>query len=228
MESIKNGPNPETPSTSSAYWKIIEKTGTVLIAVSLFILIFTYYPIVKEEAKYFVTQGDNATPVLTKEEEARVGENAPAALVPVDEEFGIVIPKIGANAKIIPDVNWEDSAAYQRALTRGVAQARGTSTPDKPGNLFLFAHSGVDFYEALRYNAVFYLIDKLEKGDTMDVFYQGKKYAYTVSEKKTVGAEAVEYVAGDKGKKTLTLMTCWPPGTTLKRLIVIADQVRDN
>lgn len=207
------------------------KVGMAFIAVSIFIVVLTYYPAAKEEIRYRFTENDALIPVLTRAERtARAAEgntDGDKVIVPVDEDFGIVIPKIGANASIIPDVNWQDSVVYQQALTRGVAHAEGTSRPGVPGNMFLFAHSGIDFYEVARYNAVFYLINKLEPGDLIDILSQGKKYDYTVTGRELVGPEAVEYLQGESPHETLTLMTCWPPGTTLKRLIVKAERV-DN
>jgi sortase A len=144
--------------------------------------------------------------------------------VPIDEEFGIVIPKVRANSRIHADIDWQNPSVYQKALQTGVAQAKGTSTPDMPGSMFLFSHSGVDFYEAARYNAEFYLLGKLEAGDEIDIFYKGQKYLYTVRETKIVAPSEVEYLSGQTEAKTVTLMTCWPAGTTYKRLIVIADQ----
>jgi sortase A len=171
-------------------------------------------------------------PVLTHEEAAAGNAEVTAfpekkAIYPVDERSGIVIPKIGANASVIPDVDWQDSSVYQQALTKGVAHAKGTSHPGEPGNVFIFAHSGVDFYEASRYNAVFYLLGKLVAGDEIYLFQDGKKLVYRVSDTRTVAPEQVEYLSGDATKKTLTLMTCWPAGTTYKRLVVLADQVSE-
>src|SRR3989344_2594538 len=40
-------------------------------------------------------------------------------LQPVSTEFGIVIPKIGANAPILPNVNAADSKVYLPALKQG-------------------------------------------------------------------------------------------------------------
>lgn len=145
-------------------------------------------------------------------------------LVPVDEDFGIVIPKIEANAKIVPNVDAENPAVYQRALTQGVAQAAGSSYPDEEGNIFIFAHSGQDLLQANRYNAVFYLLDKMEEGDEIDIFYQKQKYLYHVTGRYIVAPEEVSYMDDVPGKNTLTLMTCWPGGTTWKRLIVRAEQ----
>jgi LPXTG-site transpeptidase (sortase) family protein len=103
-----------------------------------------------------------------------------------------------------------------------VAHAKGTGLPGEGKNIFIFAHSTADFFEANRYNAVFYLLSKMENGDEIYLFYKNQKYRYKVSDKKTVKADEAKYLDKDAGDQ-LTLMTCWPPGTTMKRLIVIAS-----
>lgn len=144
-------------------------------------------------------------------------------IIPVDENFGIVIPKINANAKVIANVDPYNSTKYQQALTKGVAHALGTSFPGQPGNVFIFAHSSVDFFNAIRFNSVFYLLDKLEKGDEILLYYNKEQFKYQVTDKKIVAASKVNYLTESGDTKTVTLMTCWPPGTTMKRLIVIGE-----
>ncbi len=175
--------------------------GIVLILAGLWILLLTFYPVIQEEVRYTVIK--------------------PKVIAPVDTDFGIVIPKIGASAKVIANVDPYNERDYQRQLTKGVAQAKGTALPNQNGNVFIFAHSAGNFYEANRFNAVFYLLTKLEKGDEVDLYYKGTKYQYKITDKKLVDATDVSYLSRGK-EKILTLMTCWPPGTTLKRLIVVA------
>jgi len=88
--------------------------------------------------------------------------------------------------------------------------------------MFIFSHSSVNFFEALRYNSVFYLLDKLEKGDIVDIFMNKEKFTYIVTEKELVDASNISFLTERTNQKLLTLMTCWPPGTTYKRLIVRA------
>ena len=163
--------------------------------------------------------------VISQEESRDVAVDKGNVLVPADEQFGIVIPKIEANAKVIANVDAQNPAMYQRALARGVAHASGSALPGETGNIFIFAHSGQDVLEANRYNAVFYLLSKLEKEDEIYIFFENKKYIYRVTDKKTATPEEVEYMDGSPSVKTLTLMTCWPGGTTWKRLVVQADQI---
>lgn len=216
---------------SDKFLSWIRKAGTALVVVSVLVLLFTFFPVIKEEIKYQFSPKHNAAIVVNEETAKQILSGNEKlnndVIYPADDDFGIIIPKISANASVVPDVNWQDSNIYQRALTKGVAHAAGTAHPGEAGNVFIFSHSGVDFYEANRYNALFYLLNKLVPGDEIDVFYKSQKFVYKVIEQKIVTPENVEYLTGNKTKKTLTLMTCWPAGTTLSRLIVIAEQVRE-
>ncbi len=156
------------------------------------------------------------------EEIPAAGKTKAEKIIPESFDFGIVIPKIGANAKVFPRIDPFNKNEFLPILRKGVAHAQGSSLPGQGGNIYLFAHSTDAFFNAGRYNAVFYLIGKLENGDEIDVFYKNKLYRYSVFEKKVVEPQAVQYLWPTK-EETLTLQTCYPPGTTLKRLIVRAN-----
>lgn len=185
------------------------------------LLLFILAPALKQEWHYW--QRTNFESEVKNVAQIKENDHREMPLTPIDTQFGIVIPKIEANARVMAEVDWQDARVYQEALRHGVAHAQGTALPGQAGNTFIFAHSGVDFSEAARYNAVFYLMNKLVAGDEIRIFYEGQEYLYQVTETKKVASEAVEYLDQDLSKKTLTLMTCWPAGTTLKRLIVQAE-----
>lgn len=186
--------------------------ASVLVGIVIFVAVF--YPVISVELNYQIDKSQGQ--LMVKRE-----------IKPQDSQFGIVIPKIGANAKIIPNVDPYNAKEYQTALTKGIAHAQLTVFPGEAGNVFLFSHSSVNFYEAQKYNSIFYLLDKMEKGDEIDLYYYDEKFKYLVTDKKTVGADEIKYLAGDRFKKTVTLMTCWPPGTTWKRLIVTGELAED-
>jgi LPXTG-site transpeptidase (sortase) family protein len=144
-------------------------------------------------------------------------------MTPVDTDYGIVIPRIAANSRIIANVDPKNEDLYLDALQNGVAHAEGTAMPGQGENVFLFAHSTDYVWNLGLYNAVFYLLYKLEKGDEVNVFYNGKRHIYIVSEKKIVNPDDVQYLINTRGRESLTLQTCWPPGTTAKRLLVFAE-----
>ena len=192
--------------------------GFFLIFTSIAVFIFTFYPVIFAEIKYQLAKLGDRSSVVSIEENAPNGKNV---IKPVDEEFGIVIPKIGANAKVIENVDPYDPQIYQKALTGGVAHAKGTVFPGNFGNIFIFSHSSVNFYEANRYNSIFYLLSKMEKGDEVYIFFHKQKFMYKVTDKKIVAPQEVSYLSGQAQGQILTLMTCWPAGTTFKRLLVI-------
>lgn len=196
----------KTPLHPLSRWFLT--AGVSCIGIGLLLFILTFFPVINEEVRYDAAQ-------LAPKQTTGIQK-------PVNDQFGIMIPKIGANAAIIPNVDPYDSRVYQRALTKGVAHAKGSVFPGRVGNMFLFSHSSVNFYEALRFNSVFYLLNKLQPGDQIDIYFETKKFTYTIFESKLVDPNNVSYLMEKTNEKLLTLMTCWPPGTTFKRLIVRA------
>lgn len=152
-------------------------------------------------------------------------ESSENTIVPVSTEYGIVIEKINANAKIIPNVNAADEKEYVQALYQGVAAALGSTLPGQPGNLYLFSHSTNAPWNIVRYNAVFYLLKELVPGDRIIIFYQDKRYDYIVFDKLIVSPADVSYLTNRYEQSVLTLQTCDPPGTLINRLIVRAKLV---
>lgn len=143
-------------------------------------------------------------------------------IIPVSTDYGIVIEKIEANAKIIPGVNPANEKDYVQALTKGVAEALGSTKPGEKGNLYLFSHSTDAPWNIIRYNAIFYLLNKLEAGDRVVIFYLGRRYDYIVFDKNIVEPSDVSYLTNRYDAPVLTLQTCDPPGTLFKRLVVRA------
>lgn len=143
-------------------------------------------------------------------------------ITPVDTQFGIVIEKINANARVIANVNPANEKEYSKALSQGVAHAAGTNFPGETGNIYLFSHSTDASWNIVRFNAVFYLLRELEKGDRIIVFFADRRYDYIVFDKQVVEPNDVSYLTNKYEDSVLTLQTCDPPGTLFKRLIVRA------
>ena len=145
-------------------------------------------------------------------------------LIPSDTFFDILIPKLGANAKVFPNIDVSDPNQFLPILKQGVAHAKGTVFPGMNGNIYLFAHSTDNFWDVGRYNAIFYLLKDLIPGDDVVVFFQNKRFNYVVTGSKVIDPSDVSYIldAQNKDQETLILQTCWPPGTTWKRWVVFA------
>lgn len=145
-------------------------------------------------------------------------------LTPIDTVFDILIPKIGANARVFPNVDPSNPNIFLPILRNGVAHAAGTFFPGQAGNIYLFAHSTDNFWDVGRYNAVFYLLKDLKAGDDIVIFYQNARHNYKVTQLGTINALEVSFITrAQTGKELLILQTCWPPGTTWQRLLVFAE-----
>jgi len=205
-----------TEKTSRSVSKRLISIGIWLLLCGVVLAFFVFFPVLREEWRYRFVTGRHDAAVRPVTFSPDVSES----IVPVNDDFAIVIPKIGANAPVIADVDPFDATIYRRALRDGVAHATGSGYPGEPGNTFLFAHSSDDFLTGGRYNSIFYLIGKLEKGDRFFLAYRGALYVYRVFDTRTVAAEDVEYLHALSEEHTVTLMTCWPPGTDARRLLV--------
>lgn len=225
-----------------AYLKtlLIRTVGNFLVLSSLFFIVKTVYQPVYEELQFFVNDISGTSYVLEEEQgdtevvdEQRNGfaqlfqQQRVEVLVPEDPQFSVVIPKIGANARVVENVNPAVEEEYLEALNDGIAHARGTAFPGQGSHIFLFAHSTDYIWNIGSYNAVFYLLYKLEAGDEINLFYEGQRYTYAVEEKVIIEPTDVQYLTRKTDYELLTLQTCWPPGTTLKRLVISSRRVSE-
>lgn len=144
-------------------------------------------------------------------------------LIPPDENFSIVIPKIGAAERIQENVDPSNEKEYLDVLTHSIAHAKGTSFPGLAARTYIFAHSADNFWNVGRYNAVFYLLKELENNDDIFIFFKGKRFNYKVFDKKIVDADDVQFITQNPvSGEEMVLQTCWPPGTAWKRLLIFA------
>jgi len=132
----------------------------------------------------------------------------------------IIIPKINLNAPIIWEVEEKD---ILKKLNEGVVHFRGTALPNEPGNTVLTAHSSYYPWQKTKYGEVFALLGKLEPKDNIEIIYNKKRYTYEVTKKEIISPEEVWVLTSKEPR--LTLITCWPVGTSLQRLVVYANQV---
>jgi LPXTG-site transpeptidase (sortase) family protein len=220
---------------------IFRSIGNFLLLISIYGVFVTFSPVLSQEIRVRVEKARGITYVvksqaeIAKVDEPKVILNTPGALtalldnqkehilIPKDTLFSILIPKIGASARIIPNVDPSSETEFRSALQQGVAHAKGTVFPGIPGNTYLFAHSTDNWWNVGRYNAVFYLLKDLEKGDDVIVYFEYRRYNYKVTDKYIADPSEVALLVNNRGlTQKLILQTCWPPGTTWKRLFVVA------
>jgi len=142
-----------------------------------------------------------------------------------DKNFSIIIPQLGINAKVVAAVDLSDEEAMQKALKEGVIQAQGGASPGQGGTTYIFGHSTDSPLHIELYNAIFYPLKDIKENEEVIVIYKGRPYTYKVEEKKIIAADNIQYLTNFSGEEKLVLLTCWPPGTTIKRLLIIATRI---
>ena len=220
----------------SKYYKLvlfIRFTGYVIFFTGFFSLLFILGPLIQVEFNYRLDQlmGVKRTVpnIITSDSNGSSGsfgnlKTVGETITPIDTNFGIVIEKINANAKVVANVDPSSEREYYQALTLGVAHAKGTSLPGEKGNIYLFSHSTDAPWNIVRFNAIFYLLKDLSIGDEIVVFFENRRHNYVVTDSKIVDSSDVSVLTKGQGtnQEVLILQTCWPPGTTWKRLLVFA------
>jgi len=194
--------------------------------VSVYFLIYflisspTYYARIKYLFK------DKTTKVITQEVVTTPMADS-AALDPgetIPAGASLIVPKLDLNVPIVLLDTFEESKV-QDGLKRGVVKIGGTVNPGEVGNSFIAGHSSGYFWDNNPYKFAFVLLDKLEPGDDAKIYYNNRKFVYKVTEKKIVDPTDTSVVA-QTDEPYITLMTCYPPGTISKRLIVRLKQVQ--
>lgn len=137
---------------------------------------------------------------------------------------GISIPSVFIDEPVVYNVDPNDKPAYLSALRHGIAQASSTAFPGTGGLGYYFAHSSTpDLVQ--KYNAVFYLLGKLHAGDDIYIWHQGDRFDYKVTGSKVTSPNDLSFLSAKYLTETIVLQTCWPPGTTLERLLVFAQRI---
>jgi len=145
-------------------------------------------------------------------------------VIPISAEFGLVIPKIKVNVPVVKDVDANIPKEYFEKLKLGVGHYKGTPFPDSAGNVVIFGHSSaVPGVTISKYAEAFLLLDKLVPGDIINLFYKSNKYTYKVDHIEEIEPTNLDVIKNTNSGQ-LTLITCWPPGTDIKRLVAIANK----
>ena len=141
--------------------------------------------------------------------------------------FYLTIEKIQINeAPVEANVDSSKEEVYKEALGKGLAHFKGSTLPGNNGNVLIYGHSAAgDYAEKNPRDVVtaFTRLFKLNIGDEIKIKFEDQEYKYTVKKIKEVTPEEIE-VLSNQGGKTLTLLTCSPPGLNSKRLVIKALQ----
>jgi sortase A len=184
-------------------------------AVVVFIFMFGFFN------EFFITpfiqpsRQASETPVIVDPASAVVGDTPK-----------VIIPKINVEIPTDYSQTTTSNKAIEDALDNGIVHYPTTVRPGQAGNAAFFGHSSNNIFNPGKYKFAFVMLHKLVEGDTFYLTYEGKAYAYEVISRRVVEPTEVG-VLGPVANETATatLITCDPPGTSLKRLVVVGRQI---
>lgn len=160
--------------------------------------------------------------------------NAPASQIEaidptVDREISadpkLIIPKLNIEVTIRFNIAAKD---VMSAMNTGVAHYRiagASAYPGEIGNFVITGHSAGDIYSSNPYKFIFSGLERLTAGDLIYVNYQSTRYTYTVTSQKVIDPSNVAALVYPTNKPILTLVTCYPLGTSRSRLLIAAEQI---
>ena len=135
------------------------------------------------------------------------------------QEYFLTIPKLNiTKARVV--VGGDD-------LTKSLIHYVPRSMPGEFGNVSIFGHSTLpQLYNEKDYKTIFTYLPSLQKGDSILIDVGDLKYEYEVYDMFVVNPDKISVLDQQYDAAYLTLVTCVPPGTFWKRLVVKARLLR--
>lgn len=204
--------------------KVFAKYFGFVILIFAIIFVVINYRAFSDQAKYWyqndikINDNNQTNSIITEKPQTESQPEMP--------NNHLLISRIKVNAPITFNVPNED-VAVAKALETGAIHLKGTALPGTVGNVFVTAHSSNYFWSKGEYNTLFATLGQLVVGDLIYIKYSSKTYKYTVYKSFVTNPNDLS-VLNQGNESILTLMTCSPVGTNLKRLIVIAKQTYPN
>ncbi len=131
------------------------------------------------------------------------------------------VPSLNINAPII----WtSETKNFDKDLQTGVVHYPGTALPGQIGTTYISGHSSNYVWAKGNYKNIFSKLGDLADNTSFKITVVQKNgrdaiFHYVVTGRKEYSATDQEQFK-NSGKSTVALSTCWPVGTTAKRLVV--------
>ena len=169
-------------------------------------------------------QDNNIQPEIQNEVDYNLIENwFPTAPLPILKpskitHYTLSIPKLKIKNAIV--------SINKSKIKKSLIHYPGTALPGEHGNAVVFGHSVLPiFYNPKNYKTIFSTIPTLKKNDEIYIYFDGIKYLYEVDNYFEVKPNEVSVLEQHFNEQTLSLITCVPPGTYLRRGVIKAHLV---
>ena len=135
----------------------------------------------------------------------------------------IEIPKIEVAAPLV-FIDSVESKEIEKGLDLGVVHFLESVLPGQTGQTIILGHSAPPNWPNIKYYWVFVRLDELVEGDKIYVFFNKRKYEYTVTGKFFLErGEEIPQDSLTNNSNVLLLISCWPPETGTRRIAVEAE-----
>lgn len=188
------------------------------LAVVIVILFLQYNRLIFAPIAAYVSPGESPTGEIT-------AVDPTITLTKVSSENKLIIPKLNVDVPLNFGVGLDGVMA---AMNNGVVHYRingASAYPGEIGNFVVMGHSAGDVYSANQYKFIFSGLERLQEGDIMYVHYNSVRYTYKMVGREIILPTEVSKLVIETDKPMMTLVTCWPLGTSQKRLLISAEQI---
>lgn len=188
------------------------------IAVALVILFLQYNRLIFAPIAAYVSPGESPAGEIT-------AVDPTVTLTKVSSDPKLIIPKLNVDVPLNFGVGLD---GVMNAMNYGVVHYRingASAYPGEIGNFVVMGHSAGDVYSANQYKFIFSGLERLEDGDIMYVHYNSVRYTYKMVGREIIWPTEVSKLVLEIDKPMMTLVTCWPLGTSRQRLLIYAEQI---
>lgn len=131
------------------------------------------------------------------------------------ESYVISIPKLGIKNGRVSTTSYD--------LSSHLVHYNGTALPGDKGTTVIFGHSSLpQLFSSSNYRTIFSTLHLLKTGDSIVANINGVVYSYVIDEIIITDPTNTTMFYQDYDSSNLTLVTCTPPGTIWKRLVIKA------
>jgi sortase A len=189
------------------------------IFVVLFVLFLQYNRLIFAPIMAYIAPGNTS--------DEGIAAIDPTVNTAVSDTNKLIIPKLNVDVPVHFGIS-NDTNSINQAMMHGVAHFMvpgAAAFPGQIGNTVISGHSAGDIYSSNQYKFIFSGLERLVEGDLIYIDYNKVRYTYRMTGSRTVEPNDVASLKYDGDKAILTLITCWPIGTSRYRLLVQAEQI---
>ena len=200
------------------------------LGIGIFVLVcgvlLQYNQVIAANVVAYMSPGDNSSNTITAID--------PTLTIATHDSPYLMIPKLNVEVPVVFG-SANDVTSMNIAMGNGVANFAVPGASAKPGeigNFVISGHSAGNVYQNTNYKFIFSGLPRMVDGDLIYMDYEGKRYTYKMIGHTIVDPSDVNVlvrIANENPDKPLiTLLTCYPLGTSRQRYVIFGEQINPS